>query len=234
MRFSEAWLREWADPPIDTVALTAQLSMSGLEVDAVEPAAPQFSGVLVGHVVSVDPHPDAAKLRLCRVDVGGEEPLQIICGAANVAAGMRVPVATVGARLPGDLKIKKAKLRGVESFGMICSVAELGLAESAEGIMPLPAASPVGEDLRAVMALDDHCIELDLTPDRGDCLSVAGVAREVGVLLAREEPPSPPAGVRSAQDCPYLVPSSRAPRRIVTFVTPEGGPAGPGLVGSAP
>lgn len=182
MRFSEAWLREMADPPIDTAALIAQLSMSGLEVDAVEPAAAQFSGVVVGHVVSVEPHPDAAKLRLCRVDVGLDEPLRIICGAANVAAGMRVPVATVGARLPGDFKIKKAKLRGVESFGMICSVAELGLAESADGIMALPAAAPVGEDLRAFMALDDQCIELDLTPDRGDCLSVAGVAREVGVL----------------------------------------------------
>jgi len=183
MRFSEAWLREMVDPPIDPAALIAQLSMSGLEVDAVEPAAARFSGVVVGHVISVEPHPDAAKLRLCRVDVGlDDEPLQIICGAANVAAEMRVPVAILGARLPGDFKIKKAKLRGVESFGMICSVAELGLAESADGIMELPDTAPVGEDLRAFMALDDHCIELDLTPDRGDCLSVAGVAREVGVL----------------------------------------------------
>ncbi len=182
MRFSEAWLREWVDPPISTDALADQLSMSGLEVDAVEPAAPAFSGVVVGHVQQVDEHPDAAKLRLCRVDVGADEPIQIICGAANVSAGMRVPVATVGANLPGDFKIKKAKLRGVESFGMICSAAELGLAESSDGIMPLPAGAPVGEDLRHFMALDDHCIELDLTPDRGDCLSVAGVAREVGVL----------------------------------------------------
>ncbi|MFL7811247.1 MAG: YtpR family tRNA-binding protein, partial [Anaerolineae bacterium] len=122
------------------------------------------------------------ELRLCRVDVGADEPVQIICGAANVAAGMRVPVATVGAQLPGDFKIKKAKLRGVESFGMICSAAELGLAERSDGIMPLPAGAPVGEDLRSFLALDDHCIELDLTPDRGDCLSIAGVAREVGVL----------------------------------------------------
>ncbi len=182
MRFSEAWLREWVNPPIATDALVDQLSMSGLEVDAVEPAAPAFSGVLVGHVTAVEAHPDAAKLRLCRVDVGADEPLQIICGAANVAAGMRVPVATVGARLPSDFKIKKAKLRGVESFGMICSAAELGLAESSDGIMALPTGAPVGEDLRRFMALDDQCIELDLTPDRGDCLSVAGVAREVGVL----------------------------------------------------
>ena len=182
MRFSEAWLREWVDPPIATNALVDQLSMSGLEVDAVAPAAPAFSGVVVGHVQEVEPHPDAEKLRLCLVDVGLGEPVQIICGAANVATGMRVPVATVGARLPGDFKIKKAKLRGVESFGMICSAAELGLTDSSDGIMPLPSGAPVGEDLRSFMALDDHCIELDLTPDRGDCLSVSGVAREVGVL----------------------------------------------------
>jgi len=182
MRFSEAWLREWVDPPLDTQALADQLSLSGLEVDALEPAAPAFSGVVVGHVQAVEPHPDAAKLRVCQVDTGDGELLGIVCGAANVAAGQRVPVATVGARLPGDFKIKRAKLRGVESYGMICSAAELGLAESAEGIMVLPGDAPVGEDLRAWMALDDQCIELDLTPDRADCLSVAGVARDVGVL----------------------------------------------------
>lgn len=182
MRFSEDWLREWVDPPVDTGVLTDQLSMAGLEVDAVEPAAPAFSGVLIGQVQSVAPHPEASKLRLCRVDVGADALLQIVCGAANVAAGMLVPVATVGARLPGDLTITRAELRGVDSFGMICSAAELGLADSSDGIMTLPATAPVGEDLRAFMALDDHCIELDLTPDRGDCLSLAGVAREVGVL----------------------------------------------------
>jgi phenylalanyl-tRNA synthetase beta chain len=182
MRFSEAWLREWVDPPLDTQALADQLSLSGLEVDAVEPAAPAFTGVVVGHVQAVAPHPDAEKLRVCQVDTGDGEPVGIVCGAANVAAGQRVPVATVGARLPGDFKIKRAKLRGVESHGMICSAAELGLAESADGIMVLPGDAPVGEDLRAWMALDDHCIELDLTPDRADCLSVAGIARDVGVL----------------------------------------------------
>jgi phenylalanyl-tRNA synthetase beta chain len=182
MRFSEAWLREWVDPPLDTRALADQLSLSGLEVDAVEPAAPAFSGVVVGHVQQVDPHPAADKLRVCQVDLGDGEPVGIVCGAANVAAGQRVPVATAGARLPGDIKIKRAKLRGVESNGMICSASELGLAESADGILVLPADAPVGEDLRAWMALDDHCIELDLTPDRADCLSIAGVARDVGVL----------------------------------------------------
>jgi phenylalanyl-tRNA synthetase beta chain len=182
MRFSEAWLRQWVDPDVDTPALADQLSMAGLEVDAVEPSAPAFSGVVVGLVHSVEPHPDADKLRVCKVDVGAGEPVQVICGAANVAEGMRVPLATVGARLPGDLRIRRAKMRGVESFGMVCSAAELGLAESSEGIMPLPPDAPVGRDLRDYLALDDSCIELDLTPDRSDCLSLAGVAREVGVI----------------------------------------------------
>jgi phenylalanyl-tRNA synthetase beta chain len=182
MRFSEAWLREWVNPPVDTRALADQLSMAGLEVDALEPAAPPFSGVVVGLVLAAERHPDADKLRVCRVDVGDGEPLQIVCGAANVAEGMRVPVAVVGAVLPGDFRIKRAKLRGVESQGMICSAKELGLAESSEGILPLGDGAPVGEDFRTWMALDDYCIELDLTPDRGDCLSVAGVAREVGVI----------------------------------------------------
>ncbi len=182
MRFSESWLREWVNPDVDTRTLADQLTMAGLEVDAVEPAAPAFTGVLVGQVRTVEAHPDAEKLRLCRVDVGSEEPLQIVCAAANVAADMKVPVATLGAQLPGDFKIKRAKLRGVESLGMICSAAELGLAASSEGILPLPADASVGVDLRAYLDLDDWCIELDLTPDRADCLGLAGVAREVGVI----------------------------------------------------
>lgn len=182
MRFSEAWLREWVNPPVDTQQLADQLSMAGLEVDAVEPAAPAFKGVTIGLVRGITPHPDAAKLRICTVDVGQDDPLQIICGAANVAEGMRVPVATIGAVLPGDFKIKKAKLRGVASFGMICSASELGLAESSEGILPLPADAPLGEDFRAWLSLDDQCIEVDLTPDRGDCLGLAGLAREVAVI----------------------------------------------------
>lgn len=182
MRFSEAWLREWVNPPIDTQQLADQLSMAGLEVDAVEPAAPAFNGVVIGLVQTIEPHPDAAKLRVCHVDVGQGDPLQIICGAANVAEGMRVAVAMIGATLPGDFKIKKAKLRGVESFGMICSASELGLAESSEGILPLPDDAPLGEDFRLWLRLDDHCIEVDLTPDRGDCLGLAGLAREVAVI----------------------------------------------------
>ena len=182
MKFSEAWLREWVNPKITTEQLADQLSMAGLEVDSIEPAAPPFTGVVVGEVLTREQHPDADKLSVCSVDTGADEPAQIVCGARNVAAGMKVPVAVVGANLPGDFKIKKAKLRGVQSLGMICSASELGLADSSDGIMALPADAPVGSDFRAFMALDDACIDVDLTPDRADCLSVAGIAREVGVL----------------------------------------------------
>ena len=182
MRFSEAWLREWVNPAITTEALADQLSMAGLEVDSVVPAAPAFSGVVVGEVLTREQHPDADKLSVCSVNTGGDAPAQIVCGANNVAAGMKVAVARVGAKLPSDFKIKKATLRGVQSLGMICSASELGLAESSDGILPLPADAPVGSDLRDYLALDDQCIDVDLTPDRADCLSVAGIAREVGVL----------------------------------------------------
>lgn len=186
MRFSESWLREWVNPEITTDELSHQLSMAGLEVDGVESAAPAFSGVVVGEILSREQHPDADKLGVCQVSVGGEENLQIVCGAQNAAEGMKVPVATVGARLPGDFKIKKAKLRGVQSLGMICSAAELGLAESSDGIMALPVDAEPGQDFRDLLALDDALIEVDLTPDRGDCLSIAGIAREVSVINATE------------------------------------------------
>jgi phenylalanyl-tRNA synthetase beta chain len=182
MKFSEAWLREWVNPDIDTQTLADQLSMAGLEVDSVEPVGGAFSGVVVGQVLSLEQHPNADKLRVCQVDAGTGETLQIICGAANVAAGMRVPVALVGAVLPGDFKIKRAKLRGVESLGMICSATELGMEEKSDGILPLPGDAPVGADVRDYLQLADSAIEVDLTPDRGDCLSLAGIAREVGVI----------------------------------------------------
>lgn len=205
MRVSEAWLRECVNPPLAVEALADQLSMAGLEVDAVEPVAPMFTGVVIGQVLEVSPHPDATKLRVCRVDAGEDEPLQIVCGAPNVAADQRVPVALVGALLPGGHKLKKAKLRGVASQGMICSAAELGLAEQSDGIMVLPADAPVGEDLRDWLALDDHAIELDLTPDRSDCLSLAGVAREVGVLNRLPINLHPPEPVRATHSQRYPV-----------------------------
>lgn len=182
MKFSEQWLREWIDPPISTAQLVEQLTMAGLEVDAVEPVAPAFAGVVAGEVLSIEPHPDADKLRVCRVAVGTAEPLQIVCGAANVRVGMRVPAALIGATLPGGLAIKKAKLRGVESSGMLCSAKEIGIADEAEGLLELPASATPGDDVRTVLALDDNSIDVDLTPNRGDCLGLAGIAREIGVL----------------------------------------------------
>jgi phenylalanyl-tRNA synthetase beta chain len=191
MKFSESWLREWVNPPVGTNELADQLSMAGLEVDSVDPVAGEFSGVVVGEVLTRDQHPNADKLSLCSVDIGQDEPSQIICGAANVAAGMKVPVATIGAVLPGNFKIKKAKLRGVESQGMICSASELGLADSSDGIMPLTDDAGIGVDFRDYLKLNDQAIEVDLTPDRGDCLGLAGIAREVGVI--NRSPVTPPA-----------------------------------------
>lgn len=182
MKLSESWLKEWVNPNLETAALAEQLTMAGLEVDAIEPAAGEFTGVCVGRVESTKPHPDANKLTLCEVDVGQSELLDIVCGAANVREGIIVAVATVGAKLPGGLKIKKAKLRGEVSMGMLCSASELGLAESSSGIMELPLDTPIGEDIRALLNCDDNIIEVDLTPNRGDCLSVRGVAREVAAL----------------------------------------------------
>ncbi len=182
MRFSEAWLREWTNPKVTTGELADQLSMAGLEVDAVGPVAGDFQGVVVGEVLTREPHPDADKLSVCTVNAAQKEQLQIVCGAKNVAAGMKVAVALVGAVLPGGFKIKGAKLRGVESMGMICSASELGLAETSDGIMPLPVDAVVGTDMRNYLGLDDSFIEVDLTPDRGDCLSIAGIARDVGVI----------------------------------------------------
>ncbi len=186
MKFSEKWLREWVNPKLDTAALVEKLTNAGLEVDAVEPVAGDFSGVRVGQVKSVEPHPDADKLRLTRVDVGDAELLEIVCGASNVREGLKVPVAVVGAVLPGEFKIKKAKLRGVPSFGMLCSSKELGLTESADGLMELAEEATVGEDFRVYLGLDDVSIDIDLTPNRSDCLGVAGVAREVGVLTSTD------------------------------------------------
>ncbi|MCW9031812.1 MAG: phenylalanine--tRNA ligase subunit beta, partial [Gammaproteobacteria bacterium] len=181
MKFSEQWLREWINPKISTDELSHQLTMAGLEVDAIEPVAATFSNVVVGEVLSIEKHPDADKLNVCAVNVGDQEPLQIVCGASNVREGMRVPAALVGAKLPGDFKIKKSKLRGVPSHGMLCSTSELGITETAEGLMALPNDAPIGTDIRDYLSLDDVMIELSLTPNRADCFSIAGIAREVGV-----------------------------------------------------
>ncbi|KGU85962.1 phenylalanine--tRNA ligase subunit beta [Pseudomonas mediterranea] len=181
MKFSEQWLRGWVSPQVSRDELVARLSMAGLEVDSVTPAAGEFSGVVVGEVLSTEQHPDADKLRVCQVSNGGET-FQVVCGAPNVRPGLKIPFAMIGAELPGDFKIKKAKLRGVESNGMLCSQAELQIGEGNDGLMELPADAPVGQDIREYLGLDDASIEVDLTPNRGDCLSLAGLAREVGAL----------------------------------------------------
>jgi len=183
MKFSEQWLRDWISPSLSTQGLADQLTMAGLEVDAIAPVAAAFDGVVVAEIVGKEPHPDADKLNVCRVDDGSGESVQVVCGAPNVAVGQKVPFARVGAVLPGDFAIKQAKLRGVESRGMICSASELGLEEvTSAGILELPAGASIGESFRDLMGLDDHTIDVDLTPNRGDCLSLKGMAREVGVL----------------------------------------------------
>jgi phenylalanyl-tRNA synthetase beta chain len=182
MQISEAWLREYVNPPLSTEQLVAQLTMAGLEVDSVKPAAAVFSGVVIGEVVSVEQHPDADRLRVCHVNVGRQEPLQIVCGASNVRPGLKVPAALVGAVLPGEFKIKLSKLRGIESSGMLCSEQEIGLKDAADGLMELPDNAPVGADIRDYLDLNDNLVEVDLTPNRADCLSVEGVAREIALL----------------------------------------------------
>ncbi len=182
MKFSEKWLREWVNPSISTNDLSEQLSMAGLEVDDVASVAEDFSGVVVGEVVECGQHPDADKLQVTKVNVGEDELLDIVCGAPNCRLGLKVAVAKVGAVLPGNFKIKKAKLRGQPSFGMLCSFSELGMGDDHSGIMELPSDAPIGEDIRDYLSLDDKAIEIDLTPNRADCLGIKGVAREVGVL----------------------------------------------------
>ena len=182
MKFSESWLREWVNPALDTQALSEQLSMAGLEVDGIEKVAGDFHGVVVGEVVACGPHPDADKLQVTQVNVGGPELLDIVCGAKNCRLGLKVVVATVGAVLPGNFEIKKAKLRGQPSHGMLCSFSELGMADDSDGIIELPQDAPIGTDIRQYLKLDDVTIEVDLTPNRADCLGIKGLAREVGVL----------------------------------------------------
>ncbi len=182
MKFSESWLREWVNPAISRDELTHQITMAGLEVDDVIAVAGDFSGVVVGEVVECGQHPDADKLRVTKVNVGGEELLDIVCGAPNCRQGLKVAVAVVGAVLPGDFKIKKAKLRGQPSHGMLCSYGELGIEVESDGIIELPLDAPIGTDIREYLQLNDVIIDVDLTANRADCLGMVGLAREVGVL----------------------------------------------------
>lgn len=182
MKFSEAWLRQWVDPPATSEELAYRLTMAGLELDGIEPAAPVLDGVLVAYIASLAPHPDADRLQVCQVDRGDGQLVSVVCGAPNARAGLKVALATEGARLPNGTVIKSAKLRGVMSGGMLCSAAELGLSEDSQGIIELDNAFTIGQSLTDALQLDDKIFEVDLTPNRADCLSIQGVAREVSAL----------------------------------------------------
>ncbi len=213
MKFSEKWLRQWVNPAITAQELMDQVTMAGLEVDGFEAVAEDFQGVVIGEIVSCEQHPNADKLQVCEVS-NGTETVQVVCGAPNARLGLKVAFAEVGAVLPGDFKIKKAKLRQVESFGMLCSEKELGLSDSHDGIMELPVDAPAGTSLRDYFELDDIAIEVDLTPNRADCLSLNGLAREVGVLngvdvqepefksVANQHEEVFPVEVKDTQGCP--------------------------------
>ncbi|MFK7993661.1 MAG: phenylalanine--tRNA ligase subunit beta [Granulosicoccus sp.] len=186
MKFSEQWLREWVSPPVDTEALGDQLTFMGLEVDEIVSAAPGFVDVVVARILTIEQHPDADRLRVCQVDCGQDDPVQIVCGASNAREGLTTALAKVGGQLPDGTKLKKAKLRGVVSMGMLCSAAELGLSDDASGIMELPESAPAGQALVDWLELNDSIIDIELTPDRGDCLSIRGIARD---LCARNDMP---------------------------------------------
>lgn len=191
MKCSELWLREWVKEAPARVALTDALTMLGLELEALEPVAADFKGVVIGQILKIEKHPEADRLNVCEVDIGQAQSLTIVCGASNVAIGMKVPAALIGAVLPGDFTIKQAKLRGVASYGMLCSAKELGISEEGQGLLALPDDAPVGQDIRTYLMLDDYTIDLSITPNRGDCLSVRGIAREVSAATgANITPPA--------------------------------------------
>ena len=226
MKISYRWLTEWADTDLAAEEVAERFTLAGLEVDSVAPVAPPLDGVVVGEIVAIEPHPDADRLRVCTVQ-GDSEERTIVCGAPNARAGMKAPLATLGTKLPGGLKIKPARLRGVASAGMLCSEPELGLGEDASGLMELPADAPVGESLTNYLGLDDRVLEIDLTPNRADCLSVRGLARELGAIdgcsvrspaIDAVEPESERAvdiELQSPEDCPRYI------GRVIEGIDPQ-------------
>lgn len=231
MKISENWLRTWVNPAIDSDTLSDQLTMLGLEVDELAPVAKPFTGVVIGEVLTVEQHPDADRLRVTTVNIGSGEPLQIVCGAPNVRAGMKAPVATIGAVLPGDFKIKKGKLRGVESQGMLCGASEIDLEDKIDGLLELPADAPVGVNIREYLKLDDNVIDISITPNRGDCFSIRGIAREIAVInkLQMNEPVINSVDATIADEKKVVISTEGAPRYLgrvvknvnVKAVTPE-------------
>lgn len=231
MKISENWLRTWVNPAIDSDTLSDQLTMLGLEVDELAPVAKPFTGVVIGEVLTVEQHPDADRLRVTTINIGSGEPLQIVCGAPNVRVGMKAPVATIGAVLPGDFKIKKGKLRGVESQGMLCGASEIDLEDKIDGLLELPADAPVGVNIREYLKLDDNVIDISITPNRGDCFSIRGIAREISVINKLEmiEPVINTVAATIADEKKVVISTEGAPRylgRVVKSVnvkaaTPE-------------
>ena len=229
MKLSEQWLREWVNPNLNVEQLAEQLTLAGLEVAAVHPVAGSFNKVVVGEVISAAPHPDASRLQVCEVNVGTVKPLTIVCGAKNCRAGLRVAVAQVGAQLPHDNVIKEAKLRGVVSQGMLCSSSELELAEASQdtGILELPVDAPLGKEIREYLQLNDHCLDIHLTPNRGDCLSVKGLARDIAAITQQTmtEPTLTKQSVviddkltikvKAVEDCPHYA------GRIIRNIDPQ-------------
>jgi len=216
LKISYRWLKNWVSTDLDAAQVAEKFTLAGLEVDDVLAVAPPLDGVVVGEIIQIDPHPDADRLRVCRVS-GDSEERTIVCGAPNARLGLKAPLATLGATLPGGLKIKPAKLRGIRSEGMLCSTPELGLGEDSSGLMELPADAPVGAGLAEYLRLDDHVLDIDLTPNRADCLSVRGLARELSALTGAEvsPPDMQPAAITiedrlpiellSPEDCPCYI-----------------------------
>ena len=204
MKFSVNWLKQWVHLEMDAPDLADRLTAAGLEVESVNPVAAAFSDIVVGEIETCAEHPDADKLKVCTVNDGSATKLQVVCGAPNARAGIRVPLARVGARIGDDFQIKTVSLRGVESKGMLCSARELGLSEDHSGLLELPADAPLGENLRQWLDLDDCSIEVDLTPNRADCLSISGLARDVAAICAADFNPRdiPPVAARNDERLP--------------------------------
>lgn len=226
MRFPESWLREWVDPDLGIDELADRLTMAGLEVKSIEPEGETLTDVVVGEVLEVHRHPNADRLNLCRVSDGSNE-VQVVCGAPNVTAGMKSPLALPGTKLPNGVKLRRSKIRGVESNGMLCSARELGLGDDAGGIVRLPDDAPTGASLAKYLELPDRLLDIDLTPNRGDCFSVLGVARDVAAMTGAQlkspdvEPVAPaiddvhPVVIDEARVCP------RFAGRVVRDIAPN-------------
>ena len=220
MKIAESLLREWVDPDLETAALGHHLTMLGHEVDGIDSEGEGIADVVVAEVIECGKHPDADKLSVCKVSDGGGELIDIVCGAPNVRQGMKTPLAKPGVKLPNGMKLRKAKIRGVVSNGMLCSAIELGLGDESDGIMELPQAAEVGSPLIDFLKLPDAVIDLDLTPNRGDCFSVLGIARDVAALTG--------ATLKSADVKP--VPATVDATHPVELVEPDGCPRFAGRV----